>query len=143
MIKNNGELTDLHKDLVLFLWNKKESTIYALEKGVERHRTHISRKCTDLNHEGVLSYREDKDGTRHYSLNKDKVKISYSSDRYLGSLIYLLFSFLAVAVLGILISIEFIPGATLMGILIFLKYLYSIILESENKVVKIRNFAKS
>lgn len=137
MIKDNGELTDLHKDLVLFLWNKKEQSVYDLEKGVGRHRSHVTNKCSDLNHHKAIYSREDQFGKKFYKLNREKIRISYSTDRYAGIMVYLTACFLISIILGALIGLEFIAGAAFLGICLFFRYVFFILTEKDSKIVKI------
>lgn len=101
------ELTDTKLLVVKYLnkkgyvpWDDVKDYIKSI-KGDVTNRW-IRRVFTELNHEGLITYRSNKEGGREVKLDNDKVHVEYERDKFVPDISFMLFGFLVAVIMSTL-----------------------------------------
>lgn len=136
MIK--GSFVDkMHKSIILYLLDNPKSTYTTIARGVGCSHTWAKKKVEELVQLGILN--EDNSAYPSvYSVNKDTVRVRYSTQEFTGQLVLLSISlFVSLAVSLILFNYMFFLGSLLPILSLYIYFSKRILLEPEHKMVEI------
>jgi len=137
MIK--GNIVDkTHKSIILYLINNPNSTYTQVASAVGCSYPWAKEKISELVDIGVVEV-NDKAYPTTYSINKDLVKIKYSTHQFFTQLILLLLSivssiFVSSFVFG---DIKFLLGSIFSAMFLYIYFLKKVLFEPEHKIVEI------